>query len=356
MLKDQGNKRAAFVWFSKLAKRIPETPDVLLATCVLLALAAAVMPAHADELVLGNPEYSECGNVSINGSVSTDPAAFGLVWDWGDGSKTTSWFPAGHRYAANGTFTVTVTAAACNTLTRTTTAQISNAGGSGCPSVGARTFYNLKPYNMHLNVGQTGGVPLRVVNQDGNPVPGTMGLTTSDPQDLVSIDASHYVSALRAENTTNETGVWVNATLNGQSIVSNTSVVRVLPVGYAIPNFAEAVGESTALYYPTAINGEDIATIVNQFQIPTVNEYAYQIENRLMATNPFSGARQIFEVDFGVTEANRVCGISGNPIRLGWNLAGNEWQNCFLVPFEVWNPPPSRSPQWGFSTTNWLTT
>jgi hypothetical protein len=36
-----------------------------------------------------------------------------------------------------------------------------------------------------------------------------------------------------------------------------------------------------------------------------------------------------------------VCGISGNPLRLGWNIEGNEWQNCFLVPFI-----PPRSPQW----------
>jgi PKD repeat protein len=345
MFKDQGSKCATVVWFSKLANRISKTPDVLFATYVLLALVAAVTPAQADYLNLGTPSYSACGNVSINGAVDTEP--FGMVWDWGDGSKTTSMFPASHRYAANGTFTVTVTAPACNTLTRTTTVQITNAGGSGCPSVGARTFYNLKPFNIHLNVGETSGAPLHVVNQDGNPVSGTLGLTTSDPQDLVSVDASKYVMALRAENAASEIGVWVNATLNGESIVSNKSVVRVLPVGYAVPNFSEAVSENTVLYYPTTVNGEDIAAFVTQFQIPTVNEYAYQIENRLMATNPFFGARQIFEVDFGITEENRVCGISGNPIRLGWNLAGNDWQNCFLVPFPVWSPPPLRSPQWG---------
>jgi PKD repeat protein len=347
MLKDQGKKRAAFAWFFKLANRISKTPGVLFATYVLLALVAAVTPAHADYLNLGSPGYSECGNVSINGAVDTNP--FGLVWDWGDGSKTTSMFPASHRYAANGTFTVTVTAPACNTLTRTTTVQITNAGGSGCSSVGARPFYNLKPYNIHLNVGQTSGVPLHVVDQDGNPASGTPSFTINNPPNpaLVSISSSGYVTALRAEDTASEIGVWVEAALTGGPSVSNSSVVRVLPQGYTIPGFAEVIGEKTALYYPTAINGEDIAALVTQFQIPTVNEYAYQIENRLMATNPFSGGRQIFEVDFGITEENRVCGISGNPIRLGWNLAGNEWQNCFLVPFPVWAPPPSRSPQWG---------
>jgi hypothetical protein len=232
-------------------------------------------------------------------------------------------------------------------LTQTSTAVITNAAGSGCPPVGARTFYNLKPYNIHLNVGEISGVPLHVVDQDGNPVSGTPIFTTSDPQDLVSINGLGYLEALRAEDTDDEIGVWVDATLTGGPMVSNSSIVRVLPEGYAIPEFAEEIGEKTVLYYPPSINFEDIAALVAQFQIPTVNEYAYQIENRLMGTNPFSGARQIFEVDFGITEENRVCGISGNPIRLGWNLEGDEWRNCFLVPFPVWDPPPSRSPQWG---------
>nr|WP_320191497.1 hypothetical protein [uncultured Desulfobacter sp.] len=102
--------------------------------------------------------------------------------------------------------------------------------------------------------------------------------TTSDPQDLVSIDSSGFVTAL-------ESG----------PIVSNTCVVRVLPEEYAIPDFIEAQGERTILYYPTSVNDQDIAALVNQFEIPTVNEYAYQIQSRMMGTNPFSGGRQIFE-------------------------------------------------------------
>ena len=61
----------------------------------------------------------------------------------------------------------------------------------------------------------------------------------------------------------------------------------------------------------------------------------------LWTSSLFNGAKQIYEVDFGESETQRVCGISGNPIRLGWNISGNEWQNCFLVPFIS-----PRSPQW----------
>jgi hypothetical protein len=349
MFSDHKNKHAAVLRLLRHVNRILKTAHIIFEASVILMLATAVTPAYPEDILdVQAPVYSECGNVSVNGYVNTNP--FGLVWDWGDGSKTTSWFPAGHRYTANGTFTITVTAAACNTLTQTETAVITNAEGSGCPSAGTRTFNNLKPYNMHLNVGQTSGVPLHVVNQDGYSVSGTPSFTIYNPYQagaaLISINSSGYVTALRAEDTANEYGVWVDAVLTVVPIASN-SVVRVLPVGYAIPGFTEVIGEKTALYYPPTINGEDIAAMVADFQIPTVNEYAYQIENRLMAIDPFSGARQIFEVDFGITEENRVCGISGNPIRLGWNLAGDAWRNCFLVPFPVWDPPPPRSPQWG---------
>lgn len=84
-----------------------------------------------------------------------------------------------------------------------------------------------------------------------------------------------------------------------------------------------------------------------------VNEYAYQIQARLMGTRPFEGAKQIYELDLGTTESdthsNRVCGISGNPIRLGWNIEAAEpdllwrWRNCFLVPWPTF--APERSPQ-----------
>lgn len=48
----------------------------------------------------------------INGVVLSDfgcPVVERIHWDWGDGSDNASWFPAGHTYEANGTYTVTVT-------------------------------------------------------------------------------------------------------------------------------------------------------------------------------------------------------------------------------------------------------
>ena len=107
---------------------------------------------------------------------------------------------------------------------------------------------------MHLTAGATGAIPLHVVDQDGNPVPGTLTFSVSAPEGLVSISQDGNVTALRAENTETEIGVWINATLNGQPILSNSCVVRVLPENYGVP-FAEVSGARTTLYYPTTVNG-----------------------------------------------------------------------------------------------------
>lgn len=66
--------------------------------------------------------------VTINGvTLPTTPGATitSIQWSWGDGTTTTSWFPATHSYAAAGTYTVTVTATDTNGLTATATENIS---------------------------------------------------------------------------------------------------------------------------------------------------------------------------------------------------------------------------------------
>jgi hypothetical protein len=196
---------------------------------------------------------------------------------------------------------------------------------------------HLYPYNLHLTAGAVSSQPLVVKNRSGAVQSGTVvfyGYNTS----LISIDSLGYVHALRAE-TNNEIGTWVNALFDGQT-VQNTCVVRVLSQDYNL-DYTEVVGEHTVLYYPVSISGEDIQSQVELYQIPLVDEYAYDLEAEYMGLYPFDSARQIIEIDFGESETQRVCGISGNPFRLGWNIMGNEWQNCFLVPFL-----PPRSPQW----------
>lgn len=218
----------------------------------------------------------------------------------------------------------------------------------GCPDSGPRTFnlnkgagsvcLYLYPYNMHLVSGARSAVPLQIRDASGAIVGGTMSFFGYDTS-LISISNDGYVTAKRPETST-EIGAWVDATIGGQS-VANSCIVRVLSTNY---NLVYTVAESpnTMLYYPTSVNGENISNYVTQFEMAQATEYAYKVERTLMGTTPFGGCKQIYEIDFGEAEAQRVCGISGNPIRIGWGAGGDVWQNCFLVPFI-----PPRSPQWG---------
>ena len=288
--------------------------------------------AGADPTIgLWDPEYSECGWVTINGGVSGTLGP--PFWDWGDGTTTTSYFAAYHRYLSNGTYTVLVTAEFCSSASASKIVNITNAEDPGCPSESDSSCRYLFPYNLHLVAGQTTATPLQFRDQSGNLV---TGVTAFDPGDatLVSISEDGYVTALRTETST-EIGAWMHAKLDGKW-AANSCVVRVLPTDYALA-FSEIVGEHTVLYYPSSIEGEDLDALVDLYQMPTVNDYAYEIQSDLMGVQPSGGCRQIIEVDLGVSETNRVCGMAGNPIRIGWNIEGG--QNCFLL--------FPRSPQWG---------
>jgi len=72
------------------------------------ALIALCSVSVVADIGLDAPEYGSCGWVSIGGYVTGDPDH--LTWDWGDGTDSTSWFPATHMYGANDVYTVTVTA------------------------------------------------------------------------------------------------------------------------------------------------------------------------------------------------------------------------------------------------------
>lgn len=83
------------------------------------------------------PQYSSCGEVSINGYVGTEQGEITSIhWEWGDGSQGASWFPAVHSYASNGTYKVIVTAEAngdtCQQQEQQLSLNITNAADAIC--------------------------------------------------------------------------------------------------------------------------------------------------------------------------------------------------------------------------------
>ena len=230
---------------------------ILLFACpLILSFHFAIGADSSIALSLFHPEHFQCGNVSINGVVTVLNANIvKLLWDWGDGTATESFFPASHRYSNNGTYTVQVTAhsSSCETATETTTVQITNAESPSCESLVPTTEYVLFPYNLHLTANATSEEPLVIRDQAGNRVSGTVEFFGFN-QSLISVSPEGFVTALR-EEAPNEIGTWVFAKIDGTG-VNNTSIVRVLSQNHG-NNFEEIVGEHTILYYPTQIDGEN---------------------------------------------------------------------------------------------------
>ena len=103
-------------------------------------------------LNLFNPEYDQCGNITINGYVGTTIGnVYRLMWDWGDGTPVShSWFPGTHQYAHNGVYTVNVTAYADwgGTKTQTKRVMILNVEKNVLNIPTFDTFDSLDPLNV----------------------------------------------------------------------------------------------------------------------------------------------------------------------------------------------------------------
>ncbi len=187
------------------------TPCAALALSAALTLAllvSAAAPALADDITLSlsPPELYACGWISVNGVVFSDRTVWDLVWDWGDGTTSVSWFPASHRYAADGAHTITVTAIGCTSEVEVTVASTSGAEGPGCPTDdappchAARPCRYLHPYNMHLVDDANGPVPLHLRDAAGTSTP-CCPSPQSSPGTLDGSRGSEWQANTRAERT-----------------------------------------------------------------------------------------------------------------------------------------------------------
>ncbi|CAK0780143.1 hypothetical protein CCP4SC76_7230009 [Gammaproteobacteria bacterium] len=141
-------------------------------------------------LTLASPQYSSCGDISINGYVSTNSGSISrLSWDWGDGSTSESWFPANHHYSLNGNYSVSVTAYSSSGQSENKTSAVSI---SDSEDLACRYTFQLHPQVVVLQGGQTKEY-LRVELLDENgalidPSSRSLSFTSTNPS-LVQVDA-----------------------------------------------------------------------------------------------------------------------------------------------------------------------
>jgi hypothetical protein len=132
-------------------------------------------------------------------------------------------------------------------------------------------------------------------------------------------------------------------TLDGVSLPTAT-VVRVLDGDYGVPPINEFCGSKVSFWFPpdySAVpSGMTLEEMVNIFDLVQTSDLAYQLEQELTGCVSFLGEMQFYIFEGGENEGTRVCGISGNPVRLGMNLTDPEIHNCIQL-------YPDGDPHWG---------
>lgn len=121
----------------------------------------------------------------------------------------------------------------------------------------------------------------------------------------------------------------------------NVAIIRVTTTDLGVTHQAYE-GSNVAFYLPTEIESVDLDALTMDFQVVGVTDAAYRAQQELMGVEPFNGGRHYFVLDVSDDPVTVPCGISGNPVRLGWEFGKPVHNSCYIV-----NTPEHRVPQFG---------
>lgn len=123
-----------------------------------------------NSISLATPQLRACGTVEIGGGF-TAPGLQHIppTWDWGDGTRTTSFFPAIHRYSKNGSYTLTASVLQDATVLASASVEftITTAEEANC-----RNLLTVEPSSVSLRDGRTSQqIKVAHVDPDTNHIP-----------------------------------------------------------------------------------------------------------------------------------------------------------------------------------------
>lgn len=121
----------------------------------------------------------------------------------------------------------------------------------------------------------------------------------------------------------------------------NVAVIRVTGDNLGVTHETYA-GSRVTFYLPPTIEGVDLDAITRDFQVVEATDLAYAAQHDLTGAFPFRGGTQFFALDVASDPITTPCGISGNPVRLGWLFGQPIHNSCYII-----NIPEHRVPQWG---------
>jgi hypothetical protein len=130
------------------------------------------------------------------------------------------------------------------------------------------------------------------------------------------------------------------ALANGDGLQSsNASVIRITESDLGFDHLYYS-GKNISFYLPPIVEGVNLDSITMMNDVVLATDYSYWAQQHGVGTTPFSGNTQYLVLDIG-EDSTVPCGLSGNPIRLGWTLGPGEEQglSCYIV-------SPSEDPRW----------
>lgn len=187
----------------------------------------------------------------------------------------------------------------------------------------------LWPYVLYTTVGSPSATAFEARDKDGQPIAGTLEFVEYDDT-RISIDENGFVTGLVAD-TVDFNGTKVRATINGDTL-SYHAHVRVLSQTYNF-DFEELTGDNVVLYYPRSVGPDALEPLVDQYDMVSLLDVAYDVEEYLFQTVPDDSARQIVVVEPEEHYDFRHCRDLDNMLRLSYDVSGAVFQNCFMVPY-----------------------
>jgi hypothetical protein len=129
-------------------------------------------------------------------------------------------------------------------------------------------------------------------------------------------------------------------TLAADGVTSaNAAVVR-STFTYFCGDHRDYLSDHIAYYLPEMIEGVDLDQITESYDMVRATEVAFRLQEVAIGGRPFGGARQHLVLDVSDDPDTVPCGLSGNPVRLGWTYGVPVHNSCYIV-----NDPAHRVPQ-----------
>lgn len=186
----------------------------------------------------------------------------------------------------------------------------------------------------------TGQMGAEFIDEHGHPLPADpYHLQFFGPSDtsVASVDGNGTVTVHGVPVVFGDTP-YMSLAADGVASV-NATVVRSTAADLGVAHRYHPSSRVT-YYLPDTIEGIDLEQITEDYDVLTASEVGYRLQDVAMGGSPFNDGMQYLVLDVTDDPITVPCGLSGNPVRLGWLHGEPVHNSCYIV-----NDPAHRVPQ-----------